>query len=225
MLTCKNYFPMKRIVDEFSDKPISRQRKYQLRMIRGGRCPCCGQIKPKSDSGPDVVLRTPSVREKPPSKPRPVPIQKAPKKKIANTQAYRSWKGMKRRCFDTKHTPYKYYGGRGITVCERWMDFNNFLEDMGEPPEGKTLGRIDNDLGYFKENCEWQTTDQQSNNKCTTIFVEYMGKRITLSQASKASGILYATLRQRLNRGLLGDALFSKNSFAHDKQIKLQSKP
>ena len=79
---------------------------------------------------------------------------------------HRSWTSMKNRCTNANYHEFHYYGGRGITVCDRWLEsFENFLEDMGERPEGRTLDRIDGDLGYFKENCRWATLQEQSQNR------------------------------------------------------------
>lgn len=81
------------------------------------------------------------------------------------TQTYNSWAGMKQRCFYIKHKYYFNYGGRGITVCERWMNFSNFLEDMGERPKGTTLDRINPNGNYEPSNCRWATIEEQIKNR------------------------------------------------------------
>ena len=81
------------------------------------------------------------------------------------TPTYYSWKTMIQRTTNPNHIHYSYYGARGILPCDKWLRFEGFLEDMGERPEGKTLDRIDNDLGYSKANCKWSTPKEQRANQ------------------------------------------------------------
>jgi len=84
---------------------------------------------------------------------------------ITRNPIYNIWDKMKARCLNKNNPAYKYYGGRGIKICDRWLNsFENFLEDMGERPSRSSVDRIDNNKGYFKENCRWATWHQQSRN-------------------------------------------------------------
>jgi len=82
------------------------------------------------------------------------------------TQIYQSWFAMKSRCLDTNNNAYENYGGRGISVCDKWLSFSGFYEDMGSSYiENYSIDRIDNNLGYSKENCRWSDIDTQAYNK------------------------------------------------------------
>lgn len=81
------------------------------------------------------------------------------------TPTYKSWEAMKRRCLNTNQPAYAKYGGRGITVCTKWLKFENFLKDMGERPKGMTLDRINNDGNYEPANCRWASAETQARNK------------------------------------------------------------
>lgn len=120
------------------------------------------------------------------------------------SKEYSTWNNMLTRCNNPIHNRYHRYGGRGITVCERWVSFKMFYEDMGPKPEGMTLERIDNEKGYSKENCRWATTAEQSNNKSTCVYFTHNGKTQTKKMWCDELGIRYATVmgRQRIGWSL-----------------------
>lgn len=99
-------------------------------------------------------------------------VERQTKHKQCFTLTYKSWSSMKQRCLNLNSPKYAIYGGRGIMVCERWMKFENFLDDMGKRPKGKTLDRIDNDGNYEPSNCRWADIIIQNNNK--SVRNQYM---------------------------------------------------
>lgn len=95
---------------------------------------------------------------------------------MCGTPTYVTWVGMMQRCTNPNHEAYPEYGGAGIDVCESWRDFQNFLAEMGERPEGKTLERVSNKLGYNKANCEWATPMKQARNRKSNRLITIGGE-------------------------------------------------
>lgn len=127
---------------------------------------------------------------------------------------YEIWCGIKKRCLNQRSSGYKHYGERGITICEGWLHFENFLADMGERPTRRhSVERLDNDGNYscghcaecrhrgWKSNGVWATQKHQCNNKRSNRFLTFGNERLTLTQWSRKLGINAATLRDRLKRG------------------------
>lgn len=117
------------------------------------------------------------------------------------TLAYRRWAHIIQRCLNPNDSNFHHYGGRGITVCERWLDFANFLTDMGQPPEGMTIERENNDGPYSPENCVWATRQTQMRNRRVTRWLEWNGDKRTVSEWADHIGMARKTLRGRLKRG------------------------
>lgn len=116
---------------------------------------------------------------------------------------HRIWSGMKQRCHNPKHCKYFNYGGRGITVCERWKgSFKDFLADMGMPPSARySIERRDSDLGYSPDNCYWATTVEQNRHKRTNRQVTCGGVTRLLVEWCETLDIDYVTVRARLCSG------------------------
>ncbi len=113
---------------------------------------------------------------------------------------YRVWSSMVQRCTNPKNPAYPEYGGRGITVCDGWSKFENFVSDMGVRPSGMSLDRRDNDKGYSKENCRWAASQQQVVNRRNVKQYEYNGRLLTLAEWSRELQIPTTTMYRRVSK-------------------------
>ena len=121
---------------------------------------------------------------------------------LSKTPIYKIWSSMKQRCLNPANPRWSSYGGVGIKIDPRWLVFENFLKDMGQKPEGKTLDRFPDPFGnYTKSNCRWATPLQQQNNMRNNRILEYNGRRQTLAQWARELNINISTLAKRVSRG------------------------
>jgi len=120
---------------------------------------------------------------------------------MSGTRTHGAWTSMKQRCQNPKFKSYHNYGGRGIKVCERWLVFGNFFEDMGECPPRLELDREDNDGDYEPGNCRWATSKENNRNKRKTVFVEFRGESKPLVEVAEMMGICRNVLKNRTKSG------------------------
>lgn len=119
------------------------------------------------------------------------------------SKEWNAWNNMKTRCYYTGFIEYHRYGGRGIRVCDRWLNsFANFFEDMGNSPSrAHSVERLNNDKNYSKSNCIWGTREIQMNNMSTNRVLEHKGRKQTMTQWAREVGMEPGTLWARLNSG------------------------
>jgi len=117
-----------------------------------------------------------------------------------NLPEYNVWESMLTRCRNPRHHTYPAYGGKGITVCERWFSFDNFYEDMGPRPPGYLIERKDRKGNYEPGNCHWASRWEQNDNRSSTFMVEFRGEKMSLRRAHKLtnSPVSYSTVYTRV---------------------------
>lgn len=120
---------------------------------------------------------------------------------LSGLPVYACWKAMHQRCHNPAAPSYYRYGGRGITICRRWDSLHAFLEDMGHPPAGMTLGRIDNDGHYEPSNCRWESQEQQNENTTRNRYVTWRGRTQTIKAWAAELDIEPRRISERLRRG------------------------
>lgn len=128
-----------------------------------------------------------------------------------NTPEFKAWRSIIDRCTNPNIEHFHNYGGRGITICERWMTFENFYSDVGNRPSpDHSIERINNNGNYEPSNCKWATRTEQANNRRTNRLIEYKGQTLTAAEAARLTGIPVRTIRQRLRRGWTDAASLSQ---------------
>lgn len=121
---------------------------------------------------------------------------------LSGTPEHRVWSSMIQRCGDLNCNAYPRYGGRGIKVCERWLDFANFYADIGPRPSSlHTIERIDNNKGYEPDNCCWATKAEQNQNTRNNVNITYNGQTKCLAEWGRIIGVSVGTVHARLKRG------------------------
>lgn len=116
-------------------------------------------------------------------------------------RVYSAWKAMRERCLNPRNIAFKNYGGRGITVCERWRQFSEFLADMGEPPTNKhSIERKDNNGNYEPSNCVWATQMEQASNNRRNWHVTLGGVQMTVAEATRRTGLKHTRIYKFLYR-------------------------
>lgn len=113
---------------------------------------------------------------------------------------YECWTNMKTRCFNPAYKHFDRYGGRGITMCARWLSFENFLDDMGPKPDGLTIERRDNDGNYEPSNCYWATRREQSLNRKTSHFATVDGVSLCAHDWAKWLGVSLNAFHTRVRK-------------------------
>lgn len=129
---------------------------------------------------------------------------------LSSTTTYKVWVAMRERCSYTANKCYDSYGGRGITVCDRWKDsFENFYADMGVRPEGLTLDRIDTNGNYEPSNCRWANNETQVASRRDAHTLTINGETKSVASWAKQLGINQATIKYRIKKGLSVDKIIA----------------
>ena len=128
-------------------------------------------------------------------------------------KTYQCYQDMKQRCNNKNSQQYKNYGGRGISVCDRWLEsFDNFISDMGEKPEGMSIERINVNGNYEPKNCKWASKLEQANNRRTTRKIQFNGECLSLREWAKRIGRHETTLSYRYKQGFPTELLLSPDT-------------
>lgn len=132
---------------------------------------------------------------------------------MSDTVEYTTWRSIKTRCHKESYSRYSEWGGRGIKVCDRWLNsFENFYADMGPRPSNKhSIDRINNDGNYEPSNCKWSSIEDQGNNKSNNILITYRDKTLSLTQWCRELDFKYLKAYGRVKRGVTDPNLIFKS--------------
>lgn len=136
----------------------------------------------------------------------------------SETSLYNVWIAMRQRCLNPSNPAYPDYGGRGIGIDQAWNTFEGFLRDMGEPPVGTSLDRIDNDKGYGPDNCRWATRVQQNRNRRSSKLLTHNGETKTVTEWAEQYGIGVSTLSQRIRLGWDTERALTQSTISYHKR-------
>lgn len=129
------------------------------------------------------------------------------------TPEYRAWQAMKKRCFNKTDPRYKDYGGRGITVEPSWLEYKNFIKDIGPRPSNKySLERIDNEKNYSSDNCRWATHKEQSRNTRRNVYFEFRGHKKSISEWAEITGLSKGIISYRIKTAWEHEKVLTKPS-------------
>jgi hypothetical protein len=163
------------------------QEKYKLRCVCGREW---WKTRPAMRLAPEALCRSCAGKE-----------GRKDRDGRSTTKTYRVWLAMLDRCYVPDHHAYLRYGGRGITVCKRWRNYDNFLSDMGEKPEGRSIERINNERGYMPSNCRWATPREQNSNQRTNRWLVANGERLHMAEWARRLNTKPTTIWLRLCAG------------------------
>lgn len=182
-------------------KESSQFRKRNDRSSRRNECRDCMKVylKQYHKANRDTQLKR---RKEAYRRNRPSSVSPNEMHGMHDTAIYNCWGHMKSRCSNPNDKHFKNYGGRGIKVCDRWLDFGAFWEDIKhEYQEGLSIDRIDVNGHYCPENVRWVTMAEQAKNKTNNVYLEFRGEQKIISEWAKETGIKYVTLHRRIKDG------------------------
>lgn len=134
---------------------------------------------------------------------------------------YYVWRSMRDRCMNPNNRQWNDYGGRGISICERWNSFQAFVDDMGPRPDGYSLDRIENDQGYSAGNCRWASRKEQQRNQRRAVYVMVEGQRYRAIELAEIAGVKTDTVIERAKRGLPYLAVISRDPLWNTEPLRL----